>query len=179
MKKIPILFLVLLIGIALYAFVPRPYTFNTDKVKTYITQHAASRSRGLCALYVRKALEAGGCCMWGYPNAAKKYREFLPYLDFTEIDKENYHPEIGDIVVFNSTEGHPYGHIAIWNGQQWVSDFRQRSLYVANAYRKSKDFQYFRMTKQHPKRHFTFSHHSTAIGEQPLIFIVKKIQEIF
>lgn len=32
-------------------------------------------------------------------------------------------------------KGHPYGHIAIKSDNSWISDFKQKSFYVANAYR--------------------------------------------
>ena len=181
MKKLLLLMFLLIflsiIGLGLYAFLPRSYTYDATRTKEYVTQHAQSRSQGLCALAVRKALAAGGCCMWGHPMCAKEYDEFLLHLDFTKMDKDKYLPQVGDIVVFNATTGHPYGHIAIWNGQQWVSDFRQRSFYVANAYRTAKDFNYFRMTKEHPKRHFTLAHHLTGIGYQPLTDFYNKIKK--
>ena len=149
-------------------FVPCPYRYNTEAATAYITRNASPRSKGLCAQHVRKALETGGCPTWGHPMTAKSYKSFLLYLDFTCIDKKGYHPKRGDIVVFSSAKGHPYGHIAMWNGKQWISDFRQMGLFVTPIYAKEGNFDYYRMTKKHPKRHYTLQHHITGIASEPL-----------
>ena len=165
MKKFIILFTVFII--ATCAFIPRPYTYDINKANDFITQHAQHRSKGLCAQYVRKALEAGGCCTWGHPFTAKGYYEFLTALDFSKIPQKGYSPKKGDIVVFNATKGHPYGHIAIWNGKQWVSDFLQNNFYVAHNYKQANDYQVFRMDKDTPKRHFTLFHHLKGLCVLP------------
>ena len=134
------------------------YQYDVNKATTFITKNANARSKSLCARYVRLALEAGGCKTWGYPLTAKGYSDFLLDLDFSVVEKKGYQKRKGDIVVFNAVKGHPFGHIAMWNGKQWVSDFRQRSFYVAKGYIDSKDFQYYRMNKKHPQRSFRLSH---------------------
>lgn len=141
------------------SFIPKPYTYDISKANNYVTKNAHLRSQGLCAQYVRKALEVGGCCTWGHPLSAKGYNEFLTALDFSKIPQNGYQPKEGDIVVFDAVKGHPYGHIAIWNGKQWVSDFLQKNFYVAHSYKLANDYQIFRMEKTEPKRHFTLSHH--------------------
>ncbi len=42
--------------------------------------------------------------------------------------------EKGDIVVFNKTGNRKWGHIAMWTGSQWVSDFKQKSIIVHSDY---------------------------------------------
>ena len=42
----------------------------------------------------------------------------------------NTQPQVGDICVLNAVGRHIDGHIAIWNGTQWVSDFKQKGLNV-------------------------------------------------
>ena len=54
---------------------------------------------------------------------------------------ENEGLMVGDIVVFQPIGGRKFGHIAIWNGKQWVSDFKQRSIIVHSDYR-SQDCEY-------------------------------------
>ena len=44
--------------------------------------------------------------------------------------------KVGDIVVFQPIGKRYFGHIAMWNGKQWVSDFKQRSIIVHSDYRK-------------------------------------------
>ena len=50
-------------------------------------------------------------------------------------DYTHYVPEKGDIVVFPMTWKHPLGHIAIWNGKHWVSDYKQKSIYIDEDYK--------------------------------------------
>lgn len=44
-------------------------------------------------------------------------------------------PHAGDIAVIQNIVGHDSGHVCIYDGQQWISDFVQRSLYPGQAYR--------------------------------------------
>ena len=178
MKKL-LIFIAAISAFLLYAFCPRPYTYDAEKAGDYATANAARRSKSLCAMYVRQALETAGCNMWGHPHTAHGYNEFLKSLDFTRMDTKNYSPEKGDIVVFSAVKGHPYGHIAIWNGRQWVSDFRQKNLYVAGAYAAAGNQQYYRMTKKHPMRHFTLQHHLRALGAEPLSLLANTIKKHF
>jgi hypothetical protein len=54
------------------------------------------------------------------------------YNDKVQIDKswltDVSEWEIGDIVVMGYTSGNPYGHIQVWTGFAWVSDFTQRAI---------------------------------------------------
>lgn len=36
--------------------------------------------------------------------------------------------QVGDIVVMGYTDGKPYGHIQVWTGWKWVSDFSQKAI---------------------------------------------------
>lgn len=106
--------------------------YDIDAAVTYIESHAESSSISACAKYVRKAIEAGGLSTTGRPGSAKDYDAFLPTIGFTRVDTGDYVK--GDIVVFDSVPGHPHGHIAMWTGTQWVSDFKQNSIIVNSAY---------------------------------------------
>ena len=153
MKKVKIKCILCVLGVCLLGFMlyPRRYHYDVDAAVEYLNENAEQRSRGLCARYIRLALDAGGCSTWAHPFTAKDYDDYLQALDFTQVDKKKYKRKKGDIVVFNAVKGHPYGHIAMWNGRQWISDFRQRSFYVANAYITSCDYKYYRMIDQHPR----------------------------
>ena len=37
---------------------------------------------------------------------------------------------IGDITVFDKCDGHKHGHIDMWCGRQWVSDFKQEGNWI-------------------------------------------------
>ena len=153
MKEVKIKYILCVLGVCLLGIMlyPRRYHYDVDAAVEYLTKNAERRSKGLCARYIRLALDAGGCSTWMHPFTAKDYDDYLQALDFTLLDRQNYRRKKGDIVVFNAVKGHPHGHIAMWNGRQWVSDFRQRSFYVANAYITSHDYKYYRMTDQQPR----------------------------
>lgn len=89
---------------------------------------AHSRSQGRCALYVRRALQAAGYEFT--PNvSAYQYATngTLAQAGFKKISN-NSTPQVGDVVVYHRTAKNPHGHIQIYNGYQWVSDFRQDKM---------------------------------------------------
>ena len=106
--------------------------WDISSAVSHLNANAEPRSIGYCAKYVRQAMEAGGMSTAGRPGSAKGYISYLPSKGFTEISTSSYLP--GDIVVFDQVPGHQHGHIAMWNGSQWVSDFKQRSIIVASGY---------------------------------------------
>ncbi len=110
-------------------------TYNVSNAIDYLTEHAESNSQGACAKYVRLALEAGGMSTDGRPVSACDYDTWLQAKGFYLVSKEGYQPLAGDIVVFEAITGHANGHIAMYNGQQWISDFVQRDMYGGSAYR--------------------------------------------
>lgn len=103
---------------------------------TYLGEHARSASHGRCAEYVRKAVEAGGLRL-NRRTSAKDYGDSLVAAGFTaqEVSILN----AGDIVVIQPITGHRHGHVAMYDGTKWVSDFKQNNgLYPSESYRKLK-----------------------------------------
>ena len=86
---------------------------------------AHGSSQGRCALYVRKALQEAGYQFTSQASAYMYANGTLASAGFTRISSDNYVPQVGDVVVFNRTSKNPHGHIPIYDGRQWVSDFRQ------------------------------------------------------
>lgn len=106
--------------------------WNPKKAAEYATENAEKRSVGLCAMYVRKAIIAGGIPLyWG--GNAYHYKYVLPVLGFEQVDSKEER-QVGDIVVFQPIGGRRFGHISMWNGKQWVSDFKQRNFIVHSDY---------------------------------------------
>lgn len=140
MKKIIAIILTFCIGYLINVFVVK-HSYSIDKAVEYANSHAEAHSRNMCALYVERAINAGGQPAFILP--AWGYAYVLPHMGFVEVDKNNYQPQKGDIVVFPRVSGHVFGHIAMYNGRQWISDFKQKNLIVANAYLNS-DFKFFR-----------------------------------
>lgn len=135
MKKLlltlPLLILVLVGGVWIYY---RTCDWNPQKAAAFATEHAEKKSVSLCAMYIRKAMMAGGIPIYWGGNACH-YKYILPFLGFEKVEDDKAH-EVGDIVVFQPIGNRKYGHIAIWNGKQWVSDFKQQNIIVHSDYRK-------------------------------------------
>lgn len=121
--------------------------YDRDRAVKMITANAQTYSRGLCAMYVRSAIEQAGAPTFGYPGHACDYVDFLPKLGFRKIathQSRDYKPSAGDIMVFASKPGHRSGHIAMYNGKMWVSDFKQtKGMWVAKVYEQEPDWTVF------------------------------------
>jgi hypothetical protein len=86
---------------------------------------------------VRKAVEAGGAHLIHH-TSAKDYGDSLERVGFRALSgAANF--VAGDVVVVHAMTGHPHGHMAMFNGHIWVSDFKQsHGLYPGPSYRKTK-----------------------------------------
>ncbi len=95
--------------------------------------HGTNTYNGYCASACRKGLQAGGVKVPStnghYPNA-NKYGPVLLKNGASVVPQNGYAPQGGDIVVFEGggPHNHPNGHIAIYDGKQWVSDTRQTQM---------------------------------------------------
>lgn len=79
-----------------------------------------------------------------HPGSACDYDSFLPSIGFHVVSKTNYSPQKGDIIVLEAVEGHPHGHIAMYSGSNWISDFVQRDMWGGSAYRDKAEYTLFR-----------------------------------
>ena len=137
MKKKLIIFAVILIVIihVISAVFHQRRDFSVNAASRYLIENAYEKSHNRCAWHVMCAMNAGGqpvpllrACDYEW-----YFRDFLD-TQFYEVQYENYIPEKGDIVVFPKVTNHSYGHIAMWTGKQWVSDFKQKTFLVAKEY---------------------------------------------
>ena len=124
-------------------------TFDVVKAVTYLTANAypeyIREKCGYCARAVRTALEAGGIDTSERPKYAKDYGPYLKEWGFNTVDNSSYMPQMGDIRVFQPYEGgNIAGHIDMYNGTQWVSDYIEKNPYCNNFYRDANDFVIFR-----------------------------------
>ncbi len=86
---------------------------------------------------IRLSLKAGGLDTKGYPSHSKDYGPFLIKLGFSLISPTNYIPRRGDIRVFQPYPGgDPVGHIDVYEGNQWVSDFKEDNFWPSAKYKK-------------------------------------------
>ncbi len=122
--------------------------YDIEKAVAHLDSNALPKSKGKCALYVRQAINAGG--IYHLSGHATEYYDTdkLSKYGFTKIgsdlDLNSVSLKKGDIATFSSVKGHPYGHIAMWNGKQWVSDFKQKSFWVATQYSIDKKYAIYR-----------------------------------
>jgi hypothetical protein len=115
---------------------------NIDKAVEHLNENARAVSSGLCARYVRRAIQAGGLGLKPpYPKSAKDYGAYLEKYGFVKVRPRpapKYLPKRGDIVVIQPySASYPHGHIAMYNGERWVSDFFQQggSIWPGPGYR--------------------------------------------
>ena len=121
-----------------------PYKYNNENTIQYIKDHKHTASRCMCAWYSMKAIRNGGCYYcYIYPGYA--YNKVLLQLGFIEISTENYIPKAGDISVLPKNSKSCFGHIAVYDGEHWVSDFEQRDIFPGRSYRLSGKYQIFRI----------------------------------
>jgi len=124
--------------------------WDVQKAVKHLNEHAEASSKGYCARYVKAAINAGGdISSWPSIVSAKDYGPALLERGFNVIPSTNsFLP--GDVVIIQGfikedfakgeiKKDHPYGHMAMFNGQQWVSDFKQSNgYYPGGDYRKAK-----------------------------------------
>ena len=89
---------------------------------------ALSNSSGYCARYVRKALQSAGYEFTPNPSAYQyASRGTLSQAGFSKISN-NMPTQVGDVIVYDRSSRRPHGHIQIFDGNSWVSDFRQNGI---------------------------------------------------
>jgi len=100
---------------------------DAQKAADYARNHAGSSSKGQCAKYVADALINGGGFSFTRQSSAYMYHTngILSDIGFKQISKGS--PKKGDVYVEDRTSSHVHGHIAIYDGSNWVSDFIQKS----------------------------------------------------
>lgn len=113
----------------------------------YLENTATPETRHICATEVRSAIDIGfntnpkGPNSFtgraGRPSWAWKYIDFLPNIGFKflgKVSKDNMKSwvgEPGDIAVYQKNENPSVpGHICMWTGSRWLSDFKQNNMIV-------------------------------------------------
>lgn len=101
--------------------------------------------QGLCATYVRRAIEAAGLDTTGHPRFAKDWGPTLLHLGFQPVAPAGYAAILGDIVVMQGTSESVPGHIEGYDGTNWISDFVQQAFWPGPSFRQEKpDFVVYR-----------------------------------
>src|SRR5208282_5423550 len=103
---------------------------------------------GRCATFVREAIEAGGLTV-SRAGSAKDYGPRLIQAGFVARVGAGTAYQKGDVAVidgFTKSDGdgikkdHMDGHLAMYDGTQWISDFKQTGItpYPGSDYEKAK-----------------------------------------
>lgn len=110
--------------------------WNKSAAVSHARSHASTVSQSRCAEFTRQAINAGGVDI-GRTFHAKDYGQLLVRSGFRPIGAgEN--PREGDVVVIQPYRGgNPSGHMAIFDGSTWYSDFRQRDMWAGPGYRRA------------------------------------------
>lgn len=97
---------------------------RASDASTYVTKNAAPSSTGYCARFVRKGLQAAGYKFTPLPYAKDYNNGAMTKMGFSTIANDSK-PQKGDVMVMPAQGGHKAGHMQIYNGSNWVSDFVQ------------------------------------------------------
>lgn len=118
---------------------------DINKFAKHLRAHADSTppGHGKCGEYVRNALQAGGAHFNEYrpPHYGKQYGLTLERLGFHEItvdDPDHFGFIRGDVMVMEPHTGSTAGHVAGYDGKNWISDFVQRDFWADPKYRKER-----------------------------------------
>jgi hypothetical protein len=113
--------------------------WDVEKAVEYLQDNAEPHSTGHCAQYVREAIEAGGVTLVRH-GSAKDYGPSLNAVGFLAISAGvGYRHRAGDVGIVQPIPGHPHGHMAMFDGKHWISDFVQmHGIYPGKSYRTAK-----------------------------------------
>ena len=112
------------------------------KAAKYARSKALKKSSGYCSRYVRTAIQAGGYKLVHPSLAYQNHTQGrLTQCGFVQIHAGTRW-QVGDVIVNNSKNGGKHaGHIQIWDGQNWISDFIQNKVV---HYQGNSDIAYYR-----------------------------------
>lgn len=88
-----------------------------------LNSQARSKSTGYCARFISNVLESAGFNFTRWH--AYDYNKVMKSLPFYEVTGNNNAFQKGDIVVIDKVGKHKYGHVQMFNGISWISDFKQ------------------------------------------------------
>ena len=118
-----------------------PPQYNVQKAIDVLKKNAHKESTHFCALYVRNALNAGGVTITGKGNANGYGAYFKKSKQWTEINPQDVLP--GDVCFTKNSKN---GHLAMWTGKQWISDYIQNGPHVYSYAKDGKNTFYYRYT---------------------------------
>ncbi|MDR2212629.1 MAG: CHAP domain-containing protein [Pseudomonadales bacterium] len=124
-------------------------SFDIDEAVSYARLHAKPQSIKRCAEFTRKAIKGGGVDL-NRTESAKNYGPSLEQAGFIRVYDS---PQKGDVVIIQPYQGvtgsSVHGHMAIYDGFKWISDFAQNDIYPGQSYKQHKPpYQIYRYQEQ-------------------------------
>jgi hypothetical protein len=124
---------------------------SIENAVSHLQKEAKPKSQNECAKFVRQALNAGGFDVKPTKHA-KDYGSGLEKAGFKPVAAwdnaspdtlsadgyvTGYQPKAGDVVVIQPYKGgNSSGHMTMYDGKHWISDFKQRGMWPGPGYRK-------------------------------------------
>ena len=116
--------------------------YDVDKAVEHLENNANEKSISKCARFVRKAIDAGGINTNNRgtnSDLAKNYDVNLEKWGFENVeirDLKSYNPFKGDVAIIqNYPGGSTAGHMQMFSGKQWISDFKQQDFWPGSGYK--------------------------------------------
>ena len=115
--------------------------FNVDAAVDSAANNISSSTYGIgqCAKFTANAIRQGGLpALPKLPagsDSATNYADKLISVGFEnkgQLQRANWLK--GDVAIIKGVTGHPHGHMCIYNGTNWISDFVQERLYPSRSY---------------------------------------------
>ena len=121
---------------------------NREKLASWMDAHALAYSSHHCALFCRLGMEAAGMSTADRPQSgdAGDYGPFLLRHGAHVVPPNLYIPQVGDTVIFDKTVQHPNGHMEMYDGHHWVSDFMQHRFSPYRDAASTPSFTIYRLT---------------------------------
>jgi hypothetical protein len=112
--------------------------WDVTKAVSHLNNKAEAKSTLWCAKYVREAIGAGGLQLERV-GEARLYGPSLKKAGFVETSMSAPPFKAGDVVVIQKTSTVAPGHMAMFNGTIWVSDYRQTgAIYPGGSFAREK-----------------------------------------
>ncbi|HDT2126249.1 TPA: hypothetical protein RCG93_002620 [Enterobacter roggenkampii] len=122
-------------------------SWNKDAAVSYLRSHALGHSHNECAKFTRRAIIAGGITL-ERTHDAKDYGPKLLRAGFKEVPPGSTLLS-GDVAVIQPYPGgNSSGHMTMFEGTRWISDFTQLSMYPGPGYRRAQPtYKIYRMSR--------------------------------
>lgn len=129
--------------------------WNAAAAAKHLRANAQQHSQGRCAAATREAIEAGGG--WIKLKRTGSAKDYGPSLESAGFLPMNFTPvggyQAGDVAIIQPIHKHIHGHMQMYDGSRWISDFLQRDFWPGPSYRDQRpSFKVYRFRTLFPQR---------------------------